>query len=386
MQIKKAVGVLLAVIMCSCTTEPSPDLTVITRADTVTEDVGDSELRMPEGMVTKYFSLGFDKRMQDAYDGVTDTVSHMEKTSVIPLTVSTEDYYKVLNIVRCEQLGFFFLEDRTIGEYNTSAQSFEMDFTYRYSMTEVNAMLSRVEEEGKKILELTDASMTDYDKLKIFHDYLVRNVESGDDENSDSIYGALVEKHALCEGYAKAFSYLCNLAGIENMIVTGFTDIDHMWNMVKVDGNWYHVDVGWDRPAEALLEKCPDMVLYQYFLATDEVRSRHCQISKSMGEPPSADSTDLNYFLREGCYADTYKGVLSVIENKCRSCIDSGSDHFMIKLDSEELYDATLINLTFTDDDGTTDIQRIADSIGFRGEISCTDYYKDDLIIIFMLE
>lgn len=383
---KRWTALMLSVcLFCGCMQEPSPDLTTMTMA---TEKPAEPEvLEIPEGMVTKYFSLGFDSRMQDVYDDVVDTIGGFEKESLIPLTIPTKDYYKVLNIVRCEQLAFFYLESRTVGEYNTSSQSFEMDFKYKYSVSEANAMLREVEAEGKKILALTDDSMSDYDKLKIFHDYLVHNVKSSvDDENADSIYGALVEKRALCEGYAKAFSYLCNLSGIENMIVTGFTDIDHMWNMVKLDGEWYHVDVGWDKPADALLERCPDMVLYQYFLANDAVINNHCKISDAMGEPPASDSTDMSYFVHENCYAESYDQALAMIEDKCRSCIDSGTDHFMIKLDSSDLYTSTLNRLTQVDEDGMSDIQRIADHLGFRGDISCTDYYKNVRIIIFILD
>ena len=377
-----------AVMLCACATEPAPDLTVITAAQsTAATEAEDTELHIPEGMETKYFSLEFDKRMQDVYDGVVGSISQFEKTTVIPLTVSTKDYYRILNIVRCEQLGFFFLEDRTIGEYNTSAQSFEMDFRYRYTVGEVNTMLSEVEAEAKKIVAMTDSSMSDYDKLKVFHDYLVRNVEStSDDEYADSIYGALVEKKALCEGYAKAFSYLCNLAGIENMIVTGFTDIDHMWNMVKLGDGWYHIDVGWDKPADALLARCPDMVLYSYFLVSDADLQDQRSISRSMGDPPAADSSDMRWSVHEGCYADSYAQALEVISEKCRGCIDSGRDWFMIELGSAELYDTTLSDLTLPDSDGVTDIQRIADDIGFRGEISCTDHYKSSRILIFILE
>ncbi|MBR4223397.1 MAG: hypothetical protein IKR73_01155, partial [Oscillospiraceae bacterium] len=111
-------AVIAAVMLCACATEPAPDLTVITAAQsTAATEAEDTELHIPEGMETKYFSLEFDKRMQDVYDGVVGSISQFEKTTVIPLTVSTKDYYRILNIVRCEQLGFFFLEDRTIGEY-----------------------------------------------------------------------------------------------------------------------------------------------------------------------------------------------------------------------------------------------------------------------------
>ncbi len=384
---------LLLALLPACS-HNEPELTVITNDTSVSdtsadEEISDTELIIPEGMVTKYASLDFDKRMQEAYDGIVDTITGFEKKSLIPLTISTKDYSKILGIVRCEQLAFFYLENRTVGDYNSAAQTFEMDFQYKYSIREVNIMLRQTEEEAKKILALTDESMSDYEKLKIFHDYLVRNVESSvDSEHADSLYGALVEGRALCEGYAKAFSYLCNLAGIDNMIVTGFTEIDHMWNMVKLDGKWYHVDIGWDKPTEALLERCPDMVLYQYFLASDSViQNDHRSISRSLGDPPEADSDDMSYFVHENMYAHNYEEALAMIEDTCRTCIDSGKKYFMIKLDSSNLYLSTLNDLTRPiDDEGNSDIRAIADRLGYKGNISYTDYYKNYRILIFILD
>ena len=252
-RIKLILAAGIAIVLSACSREEVPDTgdvsytiisggtAVTTEAPTETEDiyadVSNTELYIPDHMVTKYASLDYDKRMQDVYDDVVDTMQNFRTKSYVPLTISTEDYVKVLETVRCEQLMLFYLQNRYAGDFDSTVQTYEMNFSYKYSIKEVNIMLMETEKAAKEIMTLTDPSMSDYEKLKIFHDYLVLNVESStDDPTADSIYGALVNKKALCEGYAKAFSYLCNLAGIENMIVTGYTDVDHMWNMVKLEG------------------------------------------------------------------------------------------------------------------------------------------------------
>ncbi|MCM1579089.1 MAG: hypothetical protein NC078_09860 [Ruminococcus sp.] len=376
----------------------SADISLSGSTDRVTEnsslsdnnsrtETSSEKLMIPDHMETRYISLSFDDRMQDAYNEVVSTITAFRERSLIPLTISTSDYAKVLETVRCEQLGLFFLEDRTQGAFDNSAHTFEMNFTYKYSIPETNAMLRRTETEAMKIIALTDDSMSDFEKMKIFHDYLVLNVESStDDPYADSVYGALVEKKALCEGFAKAFSYLCNIAGIENMIVTGFTDVDHMWNMVKTEGNWYHVDVGWDKPSSSLAEKYPDMVLYQYFLVSDDVIKNNRTINSLFGPPPKADSEEMNYFRREGLYARSYSDALEMIERSCARSIDSGEKYFMIKLDSSNLYLQTTANLIKPDESGTSDIDRIVSGLNFTGRISYIDYYKDYRIIIFVLD
>lgn len=350
------------------------------------DDVSDTELYIPDHMVTKYMSLGYDRRMQDVYDDVVDILVNFEPKGLIPLTISTDDFRCLMETVRCEQLMLFYLKERTIGDFVLSAQTFEINYSYKYSIKEVNIMLMETEKEANAIVSQTEG-MTDYEKVKFFHDHLVQNVESStDDPYADSVYGALVKKKALCEGYAKAFSYLCNIAGIENMIVTGKTDVDHMWNMVKLEDSWYHVDVGWDKPAAALKKLYPDMILYQYFLATDSVVENNRVISTALGQPPAADNAEMSYFRREKLYAESYDQALSIIEASCAKCIDSGEKYFMIKLDSSNLYLQTAAELIKPDAEGVTDIDRIVNNLNFHGRISYIDYYKNYRILIFVLE
>ena len=87
-------------------------------------------------------------------------------------------------------------------------------------------------------------------------------------ENCRDIYGVFVDKKAICGGYSKAFSYLCDKVGIETITVTGDADGEaHMWNMVKLDGEWYNVDCTWDDPI--IKRNDPDFVRHDYLLVKD---------------------------------------------------------------------------------------------------------------------
>ena len=56
-------------------------------------------------------------------------------------------------------------------------------------------------------------------------------------------FGALVEGLADSRGVAAAFSALCHASGIECLIVNGSLEGEsHSWNMIKVRGQYYHVD------------------------------------------------------------------------------------------------------------------------------------------------
>ena len=326
---------------------------------------------------TKYAYQSLDDDEKALYDAIVGAASSMRFKIRNTENVSIEKWSKVFGMVYNQEPQLFWL--------NTKAKVGKIYFN-ESDTAKIESMQAEIDKTVDKLISEASGKST-YDQLKIFHDYLVLNVESAtDDPTADSIYGALVNKKALCEGYAKAFSYLCNLAGIENMIVTGYTDVDHMWNMVKLEGKWYHIDVGWDKPSAALSERYPDMVLYQYFLSEDSVMENNRIISNMLCDPPVADSSDMYYFNVENKYAETYDQALEIIEQSCRRCIDSGEKYFMIKLDSSNLYLQTTSDLIKPDSEGVTDIDRIVRSLNFKGQISYIDYYKAYRIIIFVLE
>ncbi|MDZ7741581.1 MAG: transglutaminase domain-containing protein [Bacteroidota bacterium] len=63
---------------------------------------------------------------------------------------------------------------------------------------------------------------------------------------------ALDKKEGVCQHYAELFHYLATQAGLESMVITGYTrqhgqinDIAHAWNAVKINGSWYLFDPTW---------------------------------------------------------------------------------------------------------------------------------------------
>lgn len=96
----------------------------------------------------------------------------------------------------------------------------------------------------------TSKSYTEYENELAIHDYIVSNVEY-DEKNTDAVtaYDALIKGKAVCSGYQESFKTLLDMLKIENIAVNGTAnDENHAWNLVKLDGIWYHVDTTWDDP------------------------------------------------------------------------------------------------------------------------------------------
>lgn len=101
--------------------------------------------------------------------------------------------------------------------------------------------------------------MSDFDKFKILHDFVVSYVDYDYSalDNIESINTANDPAHVLetgwgvCGGYASLYEALCNEAGLNCEYVSGYADFlekntGHAWNAVTLEGNVYHVDCCWD--------------------------------------------------------------------------------------------------------------------------------------------
>ncbi len=98
-----------------------------------------------------------------------------------------------------------------------------------------------------------NGKLNDMQKALLLHDRLALYISYNKDgyysskvpDIDHSGQGALVNRRAVCDGYAKAYRYLLALVGIESEIISSAT-LGHAWNIVYIDGKAYYVDVTWD--------------------------------------------------------------------------------------------------------------------------------------------
>lgn len=114
-----------------------------------------------------------------------------------------------------------------------------------------------------------------YEDIKMVHDYLVDTVTydtSISKPNIYNMYGALIAKEAVCEGYARAFKYIMDEMGIPCTLVIGQGrnskgEIEnHAWNYVQVGDSWYALDTTWDDPVIVGGGYVSKSSKYKYFL------------------------------------------------------------------------------------------------------------------------
>ena len=126
-----------------------------------------------------------------------------------------------------------------------------------------------VEQRTQEILaETVREGMSQWQIALSVHDYLVANCVYDETHTYREFYDVLVRGTAVCSGYAEAYIYLLRRAGIDCRYVSS-EEMNHAWNIVCLDGIWYHVDATWDDPTADVQGR----VLHKNFLLSDQAVS-----------------------------------------------------------------------------------------------------------------
>ena len=141
------------------------------------------------------------------------------------------------------------------------------------SKAQVDNAVSQVEQIKNQII--ANKTGNTYQDIKMVHDYLVDNLEydtSISRPHIYTIYGALINKVCVCEGYARAFKYVMDSLNIPCVMVMGEGTNsqgqreNHAWNYVQIDGRWFAIDATWDDPVVQGGGRASNESRYKYFL------------------------------------------------------------------------------------------------------------------------
>ena len=147
----------------------------------------------------------------------------------------------------------FFINDTFQIRQDGSGNITAIRFSFRYDKETTETMLSQIEDEVDDFISSINwSSLTDAEKVLLVHDYVGCHCRyNGNSENSYNIYGALVDRKAVCQGYSQAEEYILRRLGVTAGIATSM-DMCHAWVVVKVGDHWYHSDPTFDKNDNAV--------------------------------------------------------------------------------------------------------------------------------------
>ena len=131
------------------------------------------------------------------------------------------------------------------------------------------------------------------------HDWLTHNAYY---DTNYEYYGTdiILRGYGVCDSYSKAYTLLCQTAGINVIRVIGKSagGGSHAWNMIELDGSWYQVDVTWDDPVGGPLTAVSGYEGHDYFCLNDALMNMD-HIPESPADRPDCTSLEANYHIHE---------------------------------------------------------------------------------------
>lgn len=199
-----------------------------------------------------------------------------------------------------ENSGYFYVSGGYSYSYFPTGYVNKVIIQYSYNKAEAEPMIAEYNMAVASAVSGADDSWTDMEKALYINDYLARNCEYDTSYSKHSAYDALVGKKAVCEGYTLAFKALAQELGLSCEIVTS-SSLNHAWNLVAVNGSYYHVDVTWNDPLYDRIGRAR----HQYFMkSTDYFKSEEGEhleendwvVSGGMSAEYAIDTTYDAYF------------------------------------------------------------------------------------------
>ncbi len=298
------------------------------------------------GSPVKFYYNKLSDLEKHAYNRILSEIYDMPEEISIP-PVTAEQFDNVFSALLSDNPDLFFVGRRcslSSGVLNSSCT-----IEYIINREEYAEKKLRLESVCKEVIASLTNPEDDWQTELEIHDYIIENCKYKLEENNlilSSSYGVLVDGEAACEGYSKAAKLLFDKAGIECVVLSGTSENfdgssePHMWNVVKIHGDYYYLDCTWDDP---VTENGEDKVAYSYFNLNDEVISAtHSDFLKDF----NCTATAANYYVKTGKYFSSYSSDdITSIAKLTANELNSGKKLIEIRFATKDVYDKAIKDL-----------------------------------------
>ena len=308
---------------------------------------GDSE--WDNGGVEEYYFNNLPSELNEIYRELYSRLSAGEDSAEVFAEVSVDDFWTAYYAVLADHPELFWIGSSAEVQSNAvsgTVASYKVETTVPENERRTTG--GQLEEAARVCISQTDESWSDYGRIKSIYEYLIDTVEynAGAPDNQ-CVQSALLNHQSVCAGYAKAFQYICHRMGYFCTYVTGKIrgGGDHAWNIVRIDGNYYHVDVTWGDPvfADAWEDGTGITVMnYNYLCCTDdEILITH--IPDTEAALPACTDSSYNYYRINNMYYETWD--YDQIYNVLMESVRSGAASTVMKFATQEAYETAKYEL-----------------------------------------
>lgn len=235
---------------------------------------------LPDTYVRDEFSLmsssdTLESVFKNAWDNMETTISLIDlKIPASQYQDVCDEYWRILH----DNPEYFWPAGGMINKLYGSPMGYIHSMNISYGYTDTNTIAEKkkaLDEATAEILLNISDDMTEFEKVMTVHDYMVLNYSYGGNAETQHSIFIMTEKAGVCMGYALAFNHLMNVLGIESTYVSSPKNyMNHAWNLVELDGKWYHIDLTFDDPLNPRGNDMYSYVSHEYaLLSTNAIRN-----------------------------------------------------------------------------------------------------------------
>ncbi len=326
--------------------EPLAELSASKNGYDITDSYTDTKYR--------YYYNGLSDTEKSAYRIIYASIKDFPDEIMVP-KVNDKELEHVFAALSYDNPELFFISNHCMVRGMGSMYYFVPQYTMNKEKYE--ACMAEIESVAADIVLAASQFTDEFDKELYVHDWLASHNEYSDagDGMTYSMYGALVNGKAGCEGYSRAAQYLLKALGVENYLATGDAPDEvgsmqgHMWNIVKINGEMYNLDITWDDYSITGSVDCPDNTpSHIYFnMSTKDLSITHSAEDKDLWKDCTAES--YGYFRQKGLMFSTYDdGVRDSIKNQLVKVLESGASSIELAFTDATAYEEAFSKMTDT--------------------------------------
>lgn len=212
---------------------------------------------------------GISHDREEFYLILQEMVDKGEKDLKIELSgfnMSLQELGKAISAAFSKTSDYYIKNSANYWEYNLKNRQggisrADIRIFYQETGKQRNYVKRKAEDIAWRIIE---SDMSDIEKIRTVYVWVIEHVTYDGFYARHGGYHALKGK-AVCQGYALLLYSMLEGLGYNSLIISGG---GHMWNMVELDGKWYHLDATFDDIQEGLIMK-EHFINYANFLKSD---------------------------------------------------------------------------------------------------------------------
>ena len=293
----------------------------------------------------EYYYENLPEALREPYRELFVRMMRYEDAAEIYSELTTEEFWQVYYGLLADHPEIFWVgKSVQVKESGLTGHVVSYEFETTVPAEERDSMRAQLEAAADACLAGISQDASDYEKIRYVYEYLIHTTDYREEgEDTQNIQSVLLNHSSVCAGYSKAFQYLLHRMGLFCTYLTGTIRDggDHGWNLVRIDGTYYYVDVTWGDPVFAnQVEGQENTVMnYNYLCCTEEDLFK-THVPDGSVPLPACTADDYNYYKQNGMYYETFD--YDTIYQRFMESVWNGEDSIVMKFGSREAYDAAV--------------------------------------------